>query len=86
MAPRTRLAAEARNLRRLRQRAGLTRQQLAERVRVTLHTIRAWENGERAVRKEWLFKLAAALDCSVADLREAKVLLPSRGGGEHGSN
>jgi transcriptional regulator with XRE-family HTH domain len=58
------------NLRQLRQRAGLTEQALAARLGVTCHTIQAWEKGQRAVREEWVSKLAAALDCEVAELRE----------------
>jgi transcriptional regulator with XRE-family HTH domain len=49
----------------MRQRAGLTQQALAARLGITYHAIDTWEKGRRGVRKEWLFKLAAALDCSV---------------------
>jgi DNA-binding XRE family transcriptional regulator len=56
----------------LRECAGLTPGKLAERLGVTLHTIRSWEKGERAVQKPWRFKLADALGCSVADLRQAE--------------
>ena len=58
-------------MRDMRLRAGLTEQALAARLGVTYHTIRAWEKGERAVRNEWLPKLAASLGCSVVDLRQA---------------
>lgn len=57
------------NLRFLRQRAGLSEQALADRLGVTCHAIQAWEKGQRAVRKEWVSKLAAALDCDAAELR-----------------
>ena len=56
----------------MRLRAGLTEQALAVRLGVTYYTIRAWEKGERPVRKAWLFKLATALGCSVADLRQVE--------------
>jgi len=59
-------------LRDLRLRAGLTEPALAAQLGVTYHTIQAWEKGERPVRTEWLLKLAAALGCSVADLRPAE--------------
>jgi DNA-binding XRE family transcriptional regulator len=59
----------SRALRDLRLRASLTEQALASQLGVTYHTIQAWEKGERPVRTEWLLKLAAALGCSVADLR-----------------
>jgi transcriptional regulator with XRE-family HTH domain len=59
-----------RNLRQLRQRAGLTEQALADRLGVTFHAVQAWEKGQRAVRKEWVSKLAAALDCDAAELRK----------------
>jgi transcriptional regulator with XRE-family HTH domain len=58
------------NLRQLRLRAGLTEQALANRLGVTYHAIQAWEKGQRAVRKEWISKLAAALDCDAAELRK----------------
>lgn len=44
--------ALARNLRRLRLRAGLTPGQLAERLGVTHHTIQAWERGERTYARD----------------------------------
>jgi transcriptional regulator with XRE-family HTH domain len=59
-------------LRNMRLRAGLTEQALAARLGVTYHTIQAWEKGERPVRKAWLFNLATALGCSVADLRQVE--------------
>jgi DNA-binding transcriptional regulator YiaG len=59
-------------LRQLRQRAGLTEQAPADRLGVTCHAIQAWEKGQRAVRKGWDFKLAEALGCSVADLRQGE--------------
>jgi transcriptional regulator with XRE-family HTH domain len=59
-----------RNLRQLRQRAGLTERALADRLGVTFHAVQAWEKGQRAVRKEWVSKLAAALDCDAAELRK----------------
>jgi transcriptional regulator with XRE-family HTH domain len=48
----------------------LTEQALANRLGVTYHAIQAWEKGQRAVRKEWISKLAAALDCDAAELRK----------------
>jgi DNA-binding XRE family transcriptional regulator len=66
------------NLRQLRQRAGLTPGQLAERLGVTCHAIQAWERGQRAVRKGWDFKLAEALGCSVGDLRQAESVARTR--------
>jgi transcriptional regulator with XRE-family HTH domain len=59
-----------RSLRALRERAGLTPGRLAERLGVTHLTIQSWEKGERPVRKGWRFKLADALGCSVADVRQ----------------
>jgi transcriptional regulator with XRE-family HTH domain len=67
-----------RSLRALRARRGLTPGQLAERLGVTHHTIRAWEKGERAVRKDWRFKLANALGCSVLDLRKGEGIARSK--------
>ena len=59
-----------RRLRDLRMRAGLTERALAARLGVTSHTIQAWEKGEGRVGQKWRSKLAAALGCSVADLRD----------------
>ena len=67
---RARTTFQWKNLRPLRQRAGLTEQALAARLGVTCYAIQAWEKGQRAVRKEWVSKLAAALDCDAAELRE----------------
>jgi DNA-binding XRE family transcriptional regulator len=61
-----------RSLRALRERAGLAPGKLAERLGVSPHTIQAWEKGERPVRKVWRFRLAEALGCSVADVRQAE--------------
>jgi transcriptional regulator with XRE-family HTH domain len=67
-----------RSLLALRERRGLTPGQIAERLGVTHHTIRAWEKGERAVRKDWRFKLANALGCSVRDLRKGEGVARSK--------
>jgi transcriptional regulator with XRE-family HTH domain len=72
-----------RSLRALRERRGLTPGQLAERLGVTHHTIRAWEKGERAVRKDWRFQVANALGCSIRDLRKGEGVAAARDGGEH---
>jgi DNA-binding XRE family transcriptional regulator len=67
-----------RSLRALCERAGLTPGKLAERLGVTPHTIQSWEKGERPVRKVWRFKLADALGCSVADVRQAEEVARSK--------
>jgi len=69
---------ESKSLRQLRLRAGLTPQQLAERIGVTRYTIQTWEKGQHAVRKPWLGKLAAALGCSVVDLRQSESFARSK--------
>jgi transcriptional regulator with XRE-family HTH domain len=69
---------QSKTLRHLRQRAGLTQGQLAERLGVTCHAIQALEKGQRAVRKGWDFKLAEALGFSVSDLREAESVARSK--------
>jgi transcriptional regulator with XRE-family HTH domain len=65
-------------LRQLRQRAGLTPGQLAERLGVTHHAIQALEKGHRAVPKRFDFKLAEALGCSVAELHRTERIARSR--------
>jgi transcriptional regulator with XRE-family HTH domain len=62
----------------LRQRAGLTPGQLAERLGVTHHAIQALEKGHRAVPKGFDFKLAEALGCSVSDLRQGESVARSK--------
>ena len=76
---------QSKTLRHLRQRAGLTQGQLAERLGVTCYAIQALEKCQRAVRKGWDFKLAEALGFSVSDLREAESVARSKKGSKHGS-
>ena len=61
-----------RALRDLRLRAGLTERGLGARLGVTAQTIQAWEKGAGRLGEKWWFKLAGALGCSVADLRDRK--------------
>lgn len=52
---------------RLRQEAGLTQQQLANKIGVDLRTVRRWESGMTPSGRS-LIKLAAALGCHVEEL------------------
>jgi len=64
-------------IREMRQRRGMTLQQLAEAIRpepTTAQTIGRLETGVRTVSLDWLAKIADALDCHIADLLE----LPGR--------
>lgn len=54
-----------RNLKRLRQRAGLTQDALAERLHVTRQAVSSWETGKTAPDVETLTTLAAALEVDV---------------------
>lgn len=60
----------AQNLNRLRQKAGLTQQQLAEKMYVDRSTVARWEKGYRIPDLIQLQRLAACLDVTVADLIE----------------
>ena len=55
-------------LRRLRVEAGLSQTQLAEKVGVSLKTVRNWERGETAITLEDAYNCAVALDCTPNDL------------------
>jgi hypothetical protein len=67
---------QSKTLRHLRQRAGLTQGQLAERLGVTCHAIQALGPARRAQGGD--FKLAEALGFSVRDLREAESVARSK--------
>ena len=55
-------------LKEMRERAGLTQQQLAEKVGVTQQTIWYYENGRREMKSGVLVELSNALECTVSDL------------------
>lgn len=57
-----------RNLKRLRQRAGLTQDALAERLHVTRQAVSAWETGKNQPDVETLAALAEALGADVREL------------------
>ena len=52
----------------MRKRAGLTQQQLAEKMGVTQQTIWYYENGKREMKSGVLISMSQALGCTVADL------------------
>ena len=57
-----------RNLKRLRQRAGLTQDALGERLHVTRQAVSAWETGKNQPDAETLAALAEALGADVREL------------------
>ena len=57
-----------RNCKRLRQRAGLTQDSLAERLHVTRQAVSAWETGKNQPDVETLTALAEALGADVREL------------------
>ena len=57
-----------RNLKRLRQRAGLTQDALAERLHVTRQAVSSWETGKNQPDIETLTALAESLDADVREL------------------
>ena len=52
----------------LRERAGLTQAQLAEKIGASQSAVALWETGARMPRSNKLQKLAEVLECTVADL------------------
>ena len=52
----------------LRKKAGLTQQQLADRIGAAVTTVRKWENGENNIRPNWYDPLAEALHCHPAEI------------------
>ena len=57
-----------RNLKRLRQRSGLTQDDLAERLHVTRQAVSAWETGKNQPDVETLTAMAEALGADVREL------------------
>lgn len=55
-------------LKEMRERAGLTQQQLAEKIGVTQQTVWYYENGRREMKSSILIELSNALGCTVSDL------------------
>ncbi|WP_340382244.1 helix-turn-helix transcriptional regulator [Streptomyces sp. SS7] len=64
----TRLNQDPARLRRKRVEAGLTQKDLAQRVGVTKGHMSLVESGRRGASPDLLKRLAAVLDCAVADL------------------
>lgn len=58
-------------IRTLRKRKGLTQEQLAERLGISVMTVRRWEWGERVPNADDLKKASQVLDVPVTDLMEA---------------
>lgn len=52
----------------LREKAGLTQEQLAEKIGTTQSAVALWETGRRAPMAAKLPKLAEVLGCGIADL------------------
>lgn len=69
------------NLRRLRERAGLTQAELARRAGVPFRSYQNWETGSREPRLQVLPPLAKALEVTVNDLLEDSPQEPSRRSG-----
>ena len=59
------------NLRYMRQRAGMTQKELAEKAAINIRTLQNYEQGQNDISKasiNKLVKLALALDCNIHDL------------------
>ena len=65
-------------LRRLRKKAGLTQEELAFKVDVSLMTLRRWEKGNSTPRTEFVKRLAEALGVPQSELLEGSPPHPSR--------
>lgn len=58
-------------IQKVRQAAGLSQSQLAEKAGISVRTLQSWERGARDIRKasvETVLALAYALDCRMEDL------------------
>lgn len=65
----------------MRERAGLTQQQLADKLGVTQQTIWYYENGRREIKSSVLIEMSKALDCTVSELlgiTEVAGIVPNR--------
>ena len=78
------LADMANRVRELRERAGLTQQELADLADTTPQQISRLERGQRKLPPEWMERLAKPLRCRPAALMDARAesLGNSQGGGE----
>ena len=56
------------NIRQLRKKAGLTQEQLAEKIGTTAQNISQYERNIRNPKIETVFRIAKALGCNIADL------------------
>lgn len=56
------------NIKALRKRAGLTREQLASRLETSSRMIQYLEEGERQLTEKWLQKLSKALGATISEL------------------
>ncbi|WP_294195887.1 S24 family peptidase [uncultured Sphingomonas sp.] len=68
----------ANNIKKLRERAELTQQQLADRVGTGKSTIVKLERGERPLHDRWLTRISEALDCQPTDLLDDDVAIVGR--------
>ena len=62
----------AERLKLLRKKSGLTQEELAERIGVSIMTLRRWEWGERTPRMDEIEKLVEAIDVTVDELLNGK--------------
>ena len=58
----------AKRLKRIRKRAGITQEQLADEISLSIMTVRRWEWGERTPRMQEIKKLCEVLHVSEAEL------------------
>lgn len=56
------------NVKKLREKAGITQKEFADLLEVGQSTVAMWETGENAPRTDKLPKIAEILQCSIDDL------------------
>lgn len=56
------------NIRTIRQRLGMTLEDVAEKADTTFAQVHKLENGERRLTQEWMYRIAGALQCAPEDL------------------
>ena len=59
-------------IRELRKTRGLSLKQIAERIGTSGRQLSRWERGQPGLSLEWMGRIAAALDCRLADLLSAE--------------
>ena len=61
------------NLKRLREKSGLSQEELADKINVSRQSVSKWETGEAYPKMEHIFILTDILDCNLSELVGEKI-------------